>query len=52
MDFIRGLLLFTAWKSNNYNWILIILNRLTKIVDYKLVKVIIDAPRLAKLIIN
>lgn len=40
------------WKSNNYDLILIIINCLTKIKYHKLVKVTINAPKLAKIIIN
>ena len=52
MDFVTGLPLSVNWKSDNYDLILVILNRLTKIVHYKLVKVTIDTPRLANVIIN
>ena len=52
MDFVTGLLLSADWKSDNYNSILVIINQLIKMVHYKLVKVTIDAPGLAKFIIN
>ena len=52
MDFVTGLPLFSDWKGNNYNSILVIVNWLTKMVYYKLVKVIINAPGLAKVIID
>ena len=52
MNFVIGLLLFTNWKGNSYDSIHIIVDRLTKIVFYELVKVTIDAPGLAKVIIN
>ena len=52
IDFVTGLPLFADWKSNNYNLILIIVDRLTKMVHYELVKVTIDAPGLAKVIID
>ena len=45
-------MLFVDWKSNNYNLILVILNQLTKIIFYKLAKVIINAPRLAEVMID
>ena len=32
MDFVTGLLLFTDWKSNSYDLILIIVNQLTKMI--------------------
>lgn len=52
IDFVTGLPLSTNQKSNNYDSIFVIVNCLTKIVNYKLVKVIINAPRLVKIIIN
>ena len=52
MDFITGLLILTDWKEDSYDLILIIVNRLIKIVHYKLVKVTINAPGLAEVIIN
>ena len=52
MDFATGLLLSIDWKCTSYELILIIVNRLTKIVHYELVKVIINTLRLAEVIIN
>ena len=52
MDFVTGLPLSSDWKGNNYNSILVIVNRLTKIVHYKPVKVTIDALGLAEVIID
>ncbi len=52
MDFVTGLSIFANWKGNNYNLILVIVNQLTKTVHYKLVKVIINALGLAKVIID
>lgn len=52
IDFITGLLILTAQNRDNYDLILIIINRLTKIIYYKLVKVTIDAPSFRKVIIN
>ena len=52
IDFVIGLLLFADCKNDNYDSILVIVNCLTKMVHYKLVKVIINAPKLAKVIIN
>ena len=40
------------WKGDSYDSILVIINRLTKIVYYKPVKVTIDAPGLVEVIIN
>ena len=52
MNFVTGLPLSADWKGNNYDSILVIVDRLTKMVHYKLVKVTIDAPRLAEVIID
>ena len=52
MDFVTGLPLSSDWKGNNYNSILVIINRLTKMVYYKPVKITIDAPELAKVTID
>ena len=52
MDFVTGLLLSTDWKDDSYDLILVIVNRLIKMVQYKLVKVTIDVPRLAEVIID
>ena len=49
---MTGLLLLANEKGNSYDLILAIVNRLTKMVYYKLVKVIIDAPKLTKVIID
>ena len=42
----------TDWKSKSYDSILVIVDRLTKMVHYKLVKITIDAPGLAEVIIE
>ena len=52
MDFVTGLPLSADWKSNNYDSILVIVNRLTKMVHYEPVKVTIDAPGLAQVILD
>ena len=52
MDFVTSLPILTDWKEDNYNSILVIVDRLTKMVYYKPVKVTIDAPGLAEVIIN
>ena len=52
MDFITGLPISTDWKGNSYNSILVIVDRLTKMVHYKPVKITIDAPGLAEVIID
>ena len=52
MDFVMGLLVLTNWKGDSYDSILVIVNRLTKMVHYEPVKVTIDAPGLAEVIID
>ena len=52
MDFVTGLLVSTNWKSKSYNSILVIVNQFTKMVYYELLKVIINAPGLAKVILE
>lgn len=47
-----GLLLSVNWKSNNYNLILVIINRLNKIVHYESVQVTINVLKPAEVIIN
>ena len=52
MDFVTGLPLSADWKGDSYNSILVIIDRLTKMVYYEPVKVIIDAPGLAEVILD
>ena len=52
MDFVTGLPLSSDWKGDSYDSILVIVDQLTKMVHYKLVKVTINAPGLAEVIIN
>ena len=52
MDFVTGLPLSIDRKGNSYNSILVIINWLIKMVYYEPVKVTINAPRLAEVIIN
>ncbi len=52
MAFITGLIASTNWKGETYDFILIIVDRLTKMVHYEPVKVTINAPGLAKVIID
>ena len=52
MDFVTGLPISTDWKGESYNSILVIVDRLTKIVHYKPVKVTINAPRLVEVILD
>ena len=52
MDFVMGLPILTDWKGDSYDSILVIVNRLTKMVHYEPVKVTIDASDLAEVIID
>ena len=52
MDFVTGLPILTNWKGDSYDSILVIIDRLTKMVYYEPVKITIDAAGLAKVIIN
>ena len=52
IDFVMGLPVSKDWKGNSYDSILVIVNRLTKMIYYKTVKVSINAPGLAKIIID
>ncbi len=47
-----GLPVSTDWKGESYDSILVIVDHLTKMVHYKSVKITIDVPRLAEIIIN
>ena len=52
MDFVTGLPISTDWKGESYNFILVIVNRLMKIVHYEPVKVTINALGLAEVILD
>ena len=52
MDFVTGLPVSTNWKGKTYDTILVIVDRLTKMVHYEPVKVTIDASGLAEVIID
>ena len=52
MNFVTGLPILTDLKSNSYNLIFVIFNQLTKMVDYKPVKITINVLILAKIIID
>ena len=52
MDFVTDLPILTDWNRDSYDLILVIVNWLTKMVYYKPVKVTINAPSLAEIIIN
>ena len=51
MDFVIGLLVSTNWKGKTYDSIIVIVDWLTKIVYYEPVKVIINVPDHAEVII-
>lgn len=51
-DFVTGLPISTNWKGETYDLILVIVNRLMKIVYYKPVNVIINAFGLSEVIIK
>ena len=52
IDFVTGLPILIDWKGDSYNSILVIIDWLTKIVHYKPVKITINTPGLAKIIID
>ena len=52
MDFVTGLPISTNWKGDSYDSILVIVDWLTKMVHYKPVKITIDSPGLAEVIID
>ena len=52
MDFIIRLPVSINWKSESYNFILVIVDRLLKIVYYKPINVTINAPVLAEVIFD
>ncbi len=52
MYFVTSLPLSADWNGDNYDSILVIVDRLTKIVHYLLVKITIDVPGLAEVIID
>ena len=52
MDFVTGPAISTDWKEDSYDFILVIIDRLIKTVQYTLVKVTINTPGLAEVIIN
>ncbi len=52
MDFVTGLPISADWKGGSYHSILVIVDRLTKMVYYEPVKVTIDIPGLAEVIID
>ena len=52
IDFVTGLPISTNWKRDSYNSILVIVDWLIKMLHYNPVKITIDGPGLAKVIID
>ena len=52
INFVNRLSISTDWKRDSYNSIFVIINRLTIMVHYKPVKIIINTPSLVEVIIN
>ena len=52
IDFLTGLPISIIWKKDSYDFILVILDWLIKMVHYKLIKITINALGLAKIIID
>ena len=52
IDFVTSLPISTNWKGNSYDSILVIIDRLTKMVHYEPLKITMDAPGLAGIIID
>ena len=52
MDFVMGLPISNNCKGDSYDSILVIVNQLTKMVHYDPVKITIDAPGLAEVILD
>ena len=49
---MTGLLILTDWKKDSYNSIFVIIDQLIKMVHYEPVKITINAPGLAEVIID
>lgn len=47
-----GLLILIHLKNKNYDFILVIINQIIKIIYYKLIKIIINTLKLIKVIFN
>ena len=52
MEFVTSLPISTNWKGDSYDFILVIIDRLTKIVHYESVKITIDASGLEEVLID
>ncbi len=51
IDFITSLSISADWRGDSYNSILVIVDQLTKMVYYELVKITIDVPGLVIIIV-
>lgn len=52
MHFVTSLPIFINWKNKTYDSILVIIDWLTKVVYYKLVKISLNTPNLAEVIMD
>ena len=52
MNCVTGLPIMMDWKGDSYDLILVIIDQLIKMVHYESVKVTINVPGFAKIIIN
>lgn len=52
MDFLTGFLVLTNWKGDSYDGVFVILDRLTNVIDYTLIKTMIDATNLTEIIMD
>ena len=52
IDFVTGLPVSIDWKGDSYKSILVIVDRFTKMIHYEPVKITLDAPGLAEVIID
>ncbi len=52
MNFVMSFLISANWKGNSYDSISVIIDQLTKMIYYKPVKVTINVPSLAEVIID
>lgn len=52
MDFMIALLISKSWKKNNNDFIIVLINKLTKIINKKLIKTTINIIQLKKIIID
>ena len=52
MDFLTGVLVSIDWRKDSYNFILVIVDWLIKMVYYKSMKITLNAPEVAKIIID